>query len=407
MNPNIERLNRYPFERLADLKEGVVPADRPPIALSIGEPKHAPPDFLVQLLLDQDNLRASLGSYPATRGAQALRSTIATWLTSRFSLSAGSLDPARQVLPVNGTREALFSFGQAVLSGSRSANVLMPNPCYQISEGAAILRNAQPVYLPCTEETDFNPDFQRVPESVWEGCELAYICSPGNPTGAILDVAALTALIELADRHDFVIAADECYSEIYHDEAHPPAGLLEACASMGRNDYRRCIVFHSLSKRSSLPGLRSGFVAGDAELMDAYYRYRTYHGCAMPEHVQTVSAAAWADEEHVAANRARYREKFEAITPILARHLELHVPAGGFYYWTPTPEPDPDFARALFEAQNVTVLPGSFLARGSGEGNGANPGANRVRMALVASLDECRDAAARIVDFMDARFGPS
>ena len=399
MNPNIERLNRYPFERLADLKEGVVPADRPPIALSIGEPKHAPPDFLVQLLLDQDNLRASLGSYPATRGAQALRSTIATWLTSRFSLSAGSLDPARQVLPVNGTREALFSFGQAVLSGSRSANVLMPNPCYQIYEGAAMLRNAQPVYLPCTEETDFNPDFQRVPESVWEGCELVYICSPGNPTGAILDVAALTALIELADRHDFVIAADECYSEIYHDEAHPPAGLLEACASMGRNDYRRCIVFHSLSKRSSLPGLRSGFVAGDAELMDAYYRYRTYHGCAMPEHVQTVSAAAWADEEHVAANRARYREKFEAITPILARHLELHVPAGGFYYWTPTPEPDPDFARALFEAQNVTVLPGSYLARETEEGN---PGNNRIRIALVAPAEQCREAAERIKIFIES-----
>jgi N-succinyldiaminopimelate aminotransferase len=402
VNPNIARLHAYPFERLADLKQGVVPADRPPIVLSIGEPKHAPADFLVELLLDADRLRASLGGYPATRGSVELRTTIAHWLTSRFSLAAGSLDPARHVLPVNGTREALFSFGQAMLSGRSTASVLMPNPCYQIYEGAALLRNAQPVYLACPEETGFNPDFQRVPDSAWRRCELVYICSPGNPTGAILDVANLTALIELADRHEFVIAADECYSEIYHDEAHPPPGLLEACRLMGRDDYRRCVVFHSLSKRSNLPGLRSGFVAGDAELMDAYYRYRTYHGCAMPEHVQAVSAAAWADEVHVAENRVRYRAKFDAVTPILARHLELSAPAGGFYYWTKTPEPDPDFARALFEAQNVTVLPGSFLAR---EADGGNPGANRVRMALVASLDECLDAAARIIDFMDARFG--
>jgi N-succinyldiaminopimelate aminotransferase len=402
LNPNIERLNSYPFERLANLKKGLVPADRPPIALSIGEPRHAPADFLVELLRDQDTLRAGLSSYPATRGSDALRTTIADWLTSRFSLTRDSLDPSRHVLPVNGTREALFSFGQAMLSGSPTAGVLMPNPCYQIYEGAALLRNAQPIYVPCPEDAGFNPDFQGVAEDVWQCCELVYICSPGNPTGAILDVSSLTALIELADRHEFVIAADECYSEIYQDEAHPPPGLLEACASIGRDDYRRCIVFHSLSKRSNLPGLRSGFVAGDAELMEAYYRYRTYHGGAMPDHVQVVSAAAWADENHVVANRANYREKFDAITPMLSRHLEVNIPAGGFYYWTSTPEPDPDFARALFEAQNVTVLPGSFLAR---ERNGVNPGANRVRMALVASLDECRDAASRIIEFMDARFG--
>lgn len=401
MNPHIARLNEYPFERLAALKNGATPPPIPHIALSIGEPKHPPAAFLVDALVDPETVRAGVGNYPATRGSPTLREAIADWLARRFNLATGAVDPDRNVLPVNGTREALFSFGQAVLSGRRGSAALMPNPFYQIYEGAALLRGAEPVYVACPEDNGFKPDFDTVPDSTWDRVELVYVCSPGNPTGAILERDDLLALLERADRHDFVIAADECYSEIFADEDHPPMGLLAACRDDGRDDFQRCMVFHSLSKRSNLPGLRSGFVAGDASLLAQYYRYRTYHGCAMPDHVQAVSALAWADEDHVIANRAVYREKFGVVTPLLNRHLELASPAGAFYYWARTPSADTEFARALFEAQNVSVLPGSFLAR---EGPTGNPGRGRIRMALVATLDECRTAAARIAEFVSSRY---
>jgi N-succinyldiaminopimelate aminotransferase len=394
MNARIDRLQAYPFERLNALKAGVEPiTDAAHIALSIGEPKHPPPRFIIDALRDEALLAGGLGGYPATRGGDALRAAIAAWATRRFHLPGSTLTPARHVLPVNGTREALFSFAQATLSGAAGAMVVMPNPFYQIYEGAALLAGAEPHYVPCPPEAGLKPDFASVPASVWERCELLYTCSPGNPTGAVMTIDELKALIELAERYDFVIAADECYSEIYFDEAHPPAGLLDAAAQLGRDDYARCVVFHSLSKRSNLPGLRSGFVAGDAALLERYFLYRTYHGCAMPGHVQAVSALAWADEAHVVENRAAYRRKFEVITPLLAEVWPLQIPEAGFYYWAETPIDDEAFARRLFQRCNVTVLPGTYLAR---ERDGRNPGRRHVRMALVASLAECEDAAARI-----------
>jgi N-succinyldiaminopimelate aminotransferase len=396
MNPHLDALLPYPFERLAALKAGVVSTGPTPhIALSIGEPKHAPPPFLVDALADRTRLVEGLGGYPATRGSDALRAAIAAWLERRFVLANVRVDPARHVLPVAGTREALFSFAQAVLSGRPGSVCAMPNPFYQIYEGAALLRGATPWYVACPGP-EFQPDFDAVPDDVWRACELLYICSPGNPCGAILPLETLDRLIELADRHDFVIAADECYSEIYRDESSPPPGLLQACARMGRNDFRRCIVFHSLSKRSNLPGLRSGFVAGDATLLERYYLYRTYHGCALPGHVQEASRLAWSDEAHVVANRALYRAKFAAVTQTL-EGLGCRHPDGGFYYWPATPVDDETFARELFRRENVTVLPGSYLAR---DAAGTHPGRNRVRMALVASLEECVEAACRIARFV-------
>jgi N-succinyldiaminopimelate aminotransferase len=397
MNPRIEQLQAYPFERLNALKAGVEPdSSRPHIALSIGEPKHPAPRFVVDALRDERLLAAGLTGYPPTRGSDALRAAIAGWVTRRFRLTPGTLSAERHVLPVNGTREALFSFAQAVLSGRPGSTVVMPNPFYQIYEGAALLAGARPWYVACPEKTAFLPDFDTVPVSIWRDCELLYLCSPGNPTGAIAPLAVLERLISLADQYDFVIAADECYSEIYFDEAAPPPGLLQACAALGRDDYRRCVVFHSLSKRSNLPGLRSGFVAGDARVLERYFQYRTYHGCAMSGHVQAVSELAWADEAHVVANRAVYREKFERVTQVLEAALPVTVPEGGFYYWPRTPCDDQEFTRRLFRACNVTVLPGTYLGR---EQDGVNPGSGRIRMALVASVAECIDAATRIVEF--------
>jgi len=397
MNPALERLKPYPFERLNALKAGIVPrSNAPHIALSIGEPKHDPPSFLVAALADQQRLVAGLGAYPATRGADALRAAIAAWATRRFDLET-PLDPATQVLPVSGTREALFSFGQAVLSGRPGAVCAMPNPFYQIYEGAALLRGATPHFIACPASRGFQPDIDSVPADVWRACELVYLCSPNNPCGSVLSLSQLWRLIALADEHDFVIAADECYSEIYRDEESPPPGLLEACARSGRHDYRRCVVFHSLSKRSSVPGLRSGFVAGDASVLERFFLYRTYHGCAMPGHVQEASRLAWQDERHVVANRALYRAKFAAVTPLLARSLGCTHPDGAFYYWAATPIDDEAFAQALFREENVTVLPGSYLAR---EVDGTSPGKNRIRMALVAPLAECIDAAERIARFV-------
>ncbi|MCF7984670.1 MAG: succinyldiaminopimelate transaminase [Thiohalocapsa sp.] len=391
MNPNLAKLQPYPFEKLAELKRGVEPtADRPHIALSIGEPKHPTPTIIGEALLAHLH---QLSVYPSTRGMPELREVIARWLCKRFALPAGMLDPDRHVLPVNGTREALFAFAQAAVDPSSDGLVLMPNPFYQIYEGAALLAGATPHYLPCRAENGFVPNFDAVDPATWRRCRLLYLCSPGNPTGAVVDGDRLARLITLADEHDFIIAADECYSEIYLQEDAPPTGLLQAAAAIGRDDFRRCVVFHSLSKRSNAPGLRSGFVAGDAAILARFFAYRTYHGCAMPLPSQHASAVAWSDEAHVIENRRLYREKFDAVLDILDGVLEVRRPAAGFYLWPRTPISDTEFARGLYAAQHVTVLPGSFLSRPA---PGGDPGAHHVRMALVAPIDDCIDAAERI-----------
>ncbi|MCU0937221.1 MAG: succinyldiaminopimelate transaminase [Gammaproteobacteria bacterium] len=395
MNPDLDRLQAYPFERLGALLRGVAPPrDLPPIPLSLGEPRHPTPAFIPQALVAQ---LQGLATYPATRGTGPLRAAIAGWLTRRFSLPAGSVDPERHVLPVNGTREALFAFAQAVVDRRRDARVLMPNPFYQIYEGAALLAGATPWYVACEASTGFLPDFDAVPPETWDRCQLVYLCSPGNPTGAVLAMETLEALIERADRHDFVIAADECYSEIYPDEAAPPPGLLQAAARMGRTGWERCVVFHSLSKRSSVPGMRSGFVAGDARVIERFLLYRTYHGCAMPPPVQAASAAAWADEHHVAENRALYRRKLDAVLEVLSPVLDVRRPDGAFYLWPRVAGDETAFARDLFARKGVTVLPGRYLSRPA---EGADPGRGRLRLALVAPLDDCVEAAGRIRDFL-------
>ena len=363
------------------------------MALSIGEPKHDAPDFVVRALTDEAQVRSSLATYPPTRGGADVRAAVARWIERRFG---AALDPENQVLPVNGTREALFSFGQVVLSGKAGGTVLMPNPFYQIYEGAALLRGARPYYVPATEV----PDFEAVPASVWPHVELVYLCNPGNPSGAVIGEAALVRLVERAHEYDFVIAADECYSEIYRDEAAPPVGLLQAAANAGLGT-ARCVAFNSLSKRSNLPGLRSGFAAGDADLIGRYYDYRTYHGCAMPALVAHASRLAWDDEAHVAANRAAYREKFDAVHPILAESLGVDMPAAAFYLWPRTPVDGERFAAALYEGEHIVVLPGSYLGR---EQDGVNPGADRVRIALVAPLAECVEAAQRLAEFARRAF---
>ncbi|MGB5716035.1 MAG: succinyldiaminopimelate transaminase [Gammaproteobacteria bacterium] len=398
MNPNLAQLQPYPFERLAKLFEGTTAAAAlKPISLSIGEPQHATQGFITEEVITHLH---GLSRYPLTRGMPQLRSAIADWLVQRFTLPAGSLDPERQVLPVNGTREALFAFAQCIVNLGSDARVLMPNPFYQIYEGAALLAGARPWFMNTTRESGLLPDFDAVPDAIWERCQLVYICTPGNPTGAVMPTAALQQLIELADRHDFVIASDECYSEIYRDGDTPPAGLLQAAAELGRHDYRRCVVFHSLSKRSNAPGLRSGFVAGDAAIMNDFLRYRTYHGCAMPPATQAASIRAWQDEAHVAENRTLYTEKFNAVLDILAPLLDVQPPDAGFYLWAHTPLDDTGFARELLAQQNVMVLPGSFLSRPVA---GNNPGKDYVRMALVAPLEDCIEAAGRIKSYIVSR----
>ncbi|MCZ6640562.1 MAG: succinyldiaminopimelate transaminase [Gammaproteobacteria bacterium] len=395
MNPYLDRLQSYPFERLNALKAGITPnAAYLPVALSIGEPKHAPPGFVLDVLSDRARLAIDLSAYPATKGIFELREAIAGWLWQRFSVR---VDPERQVLPVAGTREALFSFGQAVLSNRSDSLVILPNPFYQIYEGAALLRGAEPYFVAAARDTNYQSDFRAIGKDVWARCELLYLCSPGNPTGTNLDTETLGWLIEQAERFDFVIAADECYSEIYLKENEPPVGLLQAACEIGNTDFHRCVVFHSLSKRSNLPGLRSGFVAGDADILERYYQYRTYEGCALPNHVQAASIAAWSDEAHVVENRAVYREKFLAVAPILERVFDVRLPEGGFYFWLPTPEDDQSFTQRLFAERNITVLPGSFLARTV---NGENPGQNHVRVAWVAPLEDCVTAAQTIVDWL-------
>lgn len=390
MNSDLNQLHPYPFEKIRSLLKGVTPANQPAVSLAIGEPKHPTPEFIHQAVMEHLN---GLASYPATKGEANLRQAISTWLTQRFQLPAGSLDPEQQVLPVNGTREALFAFAQAIIDRNAKPAVLMPNPFYQIYEGAAFLAGAEPVYLNCTEDHGFIPDFDAVPAELWQRCQLLYICTPGNPTGAVMTIAQLQKLINLAQQYNFVIASDECYSELYSDEDQPPVGLLQAAAQMGNSAYKHCVVFHSLSKRSNAPGMRSGFIAGDAEILAKFLLYRTYHGCAMPPPFQAASVVAWQDEAHVRANRDQYRAKFEAVLEILSPVMEVKKPDAGFYLWPNTPIDDQTFTKELVARANVHIVPGSYLSR---ETTAGNPGQNRVRMALVATQAECIEAAQRI-----------
>jgi N-succinyldiaminopimelate aminotransferase len=397
MNPLLAKLQPYPFERLRLLFAEVRPnPEYAPISLGIGEPKHATPAFILEALSAS---LGSLASYPATAGEPRLREAFTGWLQRRYGLA---LDPATQVLPVNGSREALFALAQTVVDASRkpAPMVLSPNPFYQIYEGAALLAGADPYYVPSVPERNFAVDWDSVPAAVWAHTQLVFVCSPGNPTGAVMPLSEWQKLFELSDRHGFVIASDECYSEIYFRD-EPPLGGLEAASALGRSDFRNLIALTSLSKRSNVPGLRSGFVAGDASIIKSFLLYRTYHGSAMSGAVAAASIAAWGDEAHVVDNRARYRAKFAAVTPLLEPVLDLRLPDASFYLWAGVPPSwqgdDAAFARALYAQYNVTVLPGSFLAR---EVGGINPGRGRVRMALVADQAECTEAAQRIVNFI-------
>ncbi len=465
MTPHLKHLHPYPFEKLAQLKQGIVPpAGKQHIAMSIGEPAHATPHFIQQTLLAHLH---GLAKYPTTKGIPELRLAIAGWISRRFRIPPESINPETQILPVSGTREALFSFAQCVIDTTSAAPapgrtaaytpslaipapapgrtaaytpslainpiVIMPNPFYQIYEGAALLAGAEPYFMNTQEDSGYLPDFDAVPEDIWQRCQLIYICSPGNPTGAVISSTSHEKLLKLAEKYDFVIASDECYSELYDDENNPPPGLLQTAYEMGNTAFKRCIVFHSLSKRSNAPGLRSGFVAGDADILQQYFQYRTYQGCAMPLPTQHASMQAWQDETHVQENRRLYREKFAAFIDILGDVCSITKPPAGFYVWLKTPiENDPQggsecselpgahaddlqgwsefsrlpgatadtvFTQRLFAQENVTVLPGSFLSR---DFNGVNPGQNHVRIALVAPLDECVEAAHRIKNFINS-----
>lgn len=390
MNSDLNKLHPYPFEKIRSLLKGVTPASQPAVSLAIGEPKHPTPEFIHQVVTAH---LKGLATYPLTKGDANLRQAISAWLTQRFQLPVDSIDPEQHVLPVNGTREALFAFAQAIIERKDKPAVLMPNPFYQIYEGAAFLAGAKPIYLNCTEEQGFIPDFDAVSPELWERCQLLYICTPGNPTGAVMSIAQLQKLINLAQQYNFVIASDECYSELYFDEAKPPVGLLQAAAQMGNSTYKHCVVFHSLSKRSNAPGMRSGFIAGDAEILVKFLLYRTYHGCAMPPPFQAASVVAWQDEAHVRANRDQYRAKFDAVLEILSPVMNVKKPDAGFYLWPVTPLDDQVFTKELVARANVHIVPGSYLSRETAAGN---PGQNRVRMALVATQEECIEAAQRI-----------
>ena len=396
MNPRLSLLQPYPFEKLRQLFAGVTPSPaHREIKLHIGEPQHGTPGFIKEALTASLD---GLAAYPATNGSDTLRTAIAAWIARRYGIPAP--DAAGQILPVAGSREALFAFAQCIADPTRPEGlVLCPNPFYQIYEGAAYLAGLAPAFVNQSSKTGFVPDFAAVPEETWKRVQLIYVCSPGNPTGNVLGLEQWKLLFELSDRYDFVIAADECYSEIYFDEATPPLGGLEAARRLGRDDYRNLVMFSSLSKRSNVPGLRSGFVAGDAAILKKFWLYRTYHGSALNPAVQAASAVAWGDEAHVVENRRLYREKFAATTPLVSAHLETSQPDAGFYLWAKTPIADTDFARELYRHYNVSVLPGSFLAR---EAGGLNPGDRFVRIALVAGQDECLEAARRIADFCQA-----
>jgi N-succinyldiaminopimelate aminotransferase len=396
VNPRLDRLQSYPFQKLTDLLKGAKPKpDLTPIPLYIGEPRHETPEFIRRALAE--NL-SGLASYPATVGTEALRVAIAQWLRKRYGLV--EIDPVTQVLPVNGSREALYAIAQAVVDTTRTIHpiVVCPNPFYQIYEGAAILAHAAPAYLNNVPQRNYAFDWESLPNMLWERVQLVYVCSPANPTGHVMQLAEWKRLFELSDQFNFVIASDECYSEIYFNEEDPPLGSLQAAKQLGRDGYPRLIAFSSLSKRSNVPGMRSGFVAGDAEILKKFLLYRTYQGCAMSPPIQVASIAAWEDEAHVVENRRLYREKFDTALEILKPALDVGKPDAAFYLWARTPMPDPEFTRRLYEAQAVTVLPGSFLAR---EAHGVNPGTNRIRIALVSSTEECAESARRIRSFME------
>lgn len=404
MNPNLSRLQSYPFERLRQLFAGITPnpAYRA-ISLGIGEPKHPTPQLIKDAFVAAiQSADGGLASYPATAGEMGLRQSIAAWLERRYGLALSASD---QILPVNGSREALFSIAQTVVDPALQVSeqerpwVVCPNPFYQIYEGAALLAGARPWFVNSDPQRNFAQDWDSVPEAVWAKTQLLFVCSPGNPTGAVMPLAEWKVLFDLSDQHGFVIVSDECYSEIYfRDEA--PLGALQAAAQLGRASFKNLLVLSSLSKRSNVPGMRSGFCAGDAQLIKQFLLYRTYHGSAMSPVVQAASIAAWDDEAHVVENRRQYREKFERITPMLAEVLDVRLPDAGFYLWAGVSGSDTEFARELFALYNVTVLPGSYLARESQQGN---PGASRIRMALVAQTQECEEAAARIVQFVKNR----
>lgn len=388
MNTGLTALQPYPFERLNALLQGSPLTGIKTIPLTIGEPQHPPPRGVTDLLAEH---AALVGKYPTTAGSATLRATIARWLERRFSLT--SVDADLQVLPLNGTREGLFALAQTVVTQGQPGAVISPNPFYQIYEGAALLAGSTPLFVNCEDRHGFTPDFSQITPDQWQACQLLYICTPGNPAGAVLSTSQLQQLISLAQEYDFVIASDECYSEIYPNEENPPPGLLGAAAAMGVEDYRNCLCFHSLSKRSNLPGLRSGFVAGDSRWIERFRRYRTYHGCAMPTHHQVASEWAWSDEIHVIENRARYRDKFNAVLPIISEVMTTPIPEAGFYLWPETPIDDEAFASELWHRTGVSVLPGRYLARDTSEGN---PGATRVRIALVAERELCVEAVERM-----------
>jgi N-succinyldiaminopimelate aminotransferase len=401
MNPNLSRLQAYPFERLRQLFAGVTPNPAfSPISLGIGEPRHPTPQLIKDAYCHAiQSGESGLAAYPATAGDPKLRQSLVHWIHRRYGLD---LNPATQVLPVNGSREALFAFAQTVINPAASADtvrVVCPNPFYQIYEGAALLSGAQPYFVPSVPDRNFAQDWDSVPASVWENTQLMYVCSPGNPAGAVMPLSEWEKLFALSDRYGFVIASDECYSEIYfRDDA--PLGGLEAAAKLGRSDFKNLVAFTSLSKRSNVPGMRSGFCAGDAHWIKQFLLYRTYHGSAMSPVVQAASIAAWDDEAHVIENRAQYRAKFAQVTPMLAGVMDVALPDAGFYLWADVKGSDTEFARDLLALYNVTVLPGSYLAR---EAHGHNPGAGRIRMALVAETAECVEAAQRIVQFVQGR----
>ena len=396
MNPDLERLQTYPFQKLNSLLEGVSPdPGRKLIPLYIGEPKHPTPEFIKRALVESLD---GLASYPLTIGTPELRAAIAGWMKRRYGLDA--VDPATEVIPVTGSREALFAIAQAVVDTSRPDPVVVcPNPFYQIYEGAALLAGATARYLNSLPSNRYAFDYDQIPEAVWRRTQLIYVCSPGNPTGYVMPLADWRRLFELSDRHGIVIASDECYSEIYFDESKPPLGSLEAAQQLGRKGNERLVMFSSLSKRSNVPGMRSGFVAGDPAILKKYLLYRTYQGCAMSLPIQQASVVAWNDEAHVVENRRLYREKFAAALDILSPAMEVEMPDAAFYLWLKTPIPDTEFARRLYREQAVSVLPGSYLAR---ESDGINPGTNRVRIALVSSTAECVESARRIRAFVES-----
>ena len=397
MNPRLDQLLAYPFERLAKLKAGVTPpAQLAHIAMSIGEPQHTPPQFILDTL--RTNMHR-LGSYPTTVGLPEFRSSAARWLQRRFALPMQAVDPQTMVLPVNGTREALFAFVQATVDDRSSPLVAMPNPFYQIYEGAALLAGAQPCFLDTTAATDYLPDLGAVAPETWRRCQVLFLCSPGNPTGAVMPLGLLRQALELAERYDFVVASDECYTELYLEETAPPPSLLQAALAAGHDQFQRCVVFHSLSKRSSVPGLRSGFVAGDPRILSRFLLYRTYHGSAMAVPTQLASIAAWDEDTHAAANRRLYQEKYAQVLPILHPVLNVEQPQGGFYLWPQVEQNDEVFTRELFARKNLTVLPGSYLAR-PGTSGAPDPGAGRVRISLVPPVAQCVEAAERIRDFI-------